>query len=134
EAGGRGAGHRMLADLVDGRIQHHFARVVLDGELSGDLELALAGGFHRSAAEGGLGELCGVEEVIAQQVVVERLHVRLQARQRQRHFNAGGGNIVGVVDDAAVDVAEQDHRVGKAEVVPLDRKSTRLNSSHVKSS
>src|SRR5690606_2457232 len=63
--------------------------------------------------------LGGVEEVGAAQVVVELAAEGLQARQRQGHFHAGGGDVVGVVDQGAFHVAEVGERVGEAEVAPL---------------
>src|SRR5690606_28352216 len=119
EADRRGLEHGMVGGLVEGHVQHYRAGDVLDGQVACDLELALAGGLDPGALELRGRVLGGVEEVGAAQVVVELAAEGLQARQRQGHFHAGGGDVVGVVDQGAFHVAEVGERVGEAEVAPL---------------
>src|SRR3546814_9481307 len=52
----------MVGGLVEGDVQHRRPGDVLDGEVAGDLQLALAGGFDLGALEGRGRELEGVEE------------------------------------------------------------------------
>src|SRR5690606_5018296 len=118
EADRRLAAH-VLADLVERDVEHHRLAVVLDGQHAGDLELAFADGLDAGALEGGDRERGGVEEVAAAQVLVELGGVAVHAGQRQRHFDAGGGDVVGVIDDGPFGLAEVRGGVGEAEVAPL---------------
>src|SRR3546814_10014620 len=104
----------MVGGRVEGGVQHHRAGDVLDGEVAGDLQLALAGGFDAGALEGRGRELEGVEEVGAQQVLVEVVGETVHPGQGQRDLHARGGHVVRVVDQGAVDVAEVE--IGRAHV------------------